>query len=58
LIVFRTLATGTTSVLYTATQFAADYPGDSPGGPIYVRIYQMSLTMGRGIPEVATLVVT
>lgn len=58
LIVFRTLATGTTSVVYSAAAFAADYPGDSPGGPIYVRIYQMSLTMGRGTPEVATLAVT
>jgi hypothetical protein len=55
LIVYRTLTTGTTSVLYSAADFAADYPADSPHGPIYVRIYQMSLTMGRGIPEIATL---
>lgn len=54
-VVFRTLATGTTSVIYSAADFAADYPADSPGGPIYVHIYQMSLTMGRGVPEVATL---
>lgn len=57
-VVFRTLATGTTSVRYSAADFAADYPSDSPGGPIYVRIYQMSLTMGRGTPLVATLEVT
>jgi hypothetical protein len=59
-VVFRTLATGTTSALYTAAQFATDYAGESPHSPetIYVRIYQMSLTMGRGTPEVATLAVT
>lgn len=57
-VVFRTLTTGTTSVIYSAADFAADYPADSPGGPIYVRIYQMSLTMGRGTPLVATLEVT
>lgn len=56
--VFRTLATGTTSVVYSAADFASDYPSDSPGGPIYVRIYQMSLTMGRGTPLVARLEIT
>lgn len=54
-VVFRTLATGTTSVIYSAADFASDYPSDSPHGPIHVHIYQMSLTMGRGTPEVATL---
>lgn len=57
-VVFRTLTSGTTSVIYSAADFAADYPADSPHGPIYVKIYQMSLTMGRGIPLVATLELT
>lgn len=55
-VVFRTLTTGTTSVLYSVADFATDYAGESPQ-TIYVRIYQISLTMGRGIPEVETLVV-
>jgi hypothetical protein len=60
LTVFRTLTSGTTSVVYSAADFAADYAGESPASPkvIYVRIYQMSLTMGRGTPEIATLVVS
>lgn len=57
-VIFRTLTTGTDSVRYSAADFAADYPGDSPAGPIYVRIYQMSLTMGRGTAEIATLAIT
>ncbi len=58
IVVFRTLTTGTTSVRYS--DFGTDYAGESPASPetIYVRIYQMSLTMGRGTPLVATLAVT
>jgi hypothetical protein len=56
-VVFRTLATGTTSVIYAAADFATDYGGPHSPPTVYVRIYQMSLTMGRGTPEVAALVI-
>jgi hypothetical protein len=55
--VYRTLSTGTTSVIYTAAEWSADGEGSSPA-VIHVRIYQMSAAMGRGYPEIATLEVS
>lgn len=49
----RTLETSTTSVIYTAAQQAAD--GFAGGDPIFVRVYQISATVGRGTPGEAIL---
>lgn len=59
-VIFRTLTTGTTSVVYAEADFLIDYAGESPASPqtIHVRIYQVSLTTGRGIPLIASLPVT
>lgn len=59
-VIFRTLSTGTTSVVYSQADFLIDYAGESPSSPetIHVRIYQVSLTTGRGIPLIASLPVT
>lgn len=59
-VIFRTLTTGTTSVVYPEADFLIDYAGESPSSPetIHVRIYQVSLTTGRGIPLIASIPVT
>jgi hypothetical protein len=44
----RTLETNTTAVTYTAAEQAAD--GFTSGDPIFVRVYQISATVGRGTP--------
>lgn len=49
----RTLETSTTSVIYTAAAQAAD--GFAGGDPIFVRVYQISATVGRGTPGEAIL---
>jgi hypothetical protein len=49
----RTLETNTTSVIYTAAEQAAD--GFAGGDPIFVRVYQISATVGRGTPGEAIL---
>lgn len=49
----RTLESNTTSVIYTAAEQAAD--GFTSGDPIFVRVYQISATVGRGTPGEAIL---
>lgn len=52
--VFRTLSTSTTSVVYSAADYTADYGGT---GQVFVRIYQLSTIMGRGTAETVALTV-
>jgi hypothetical protein len=52
----RTLATGTTSVTYTADQQIADRGALlGPGDTLAVRIHQTSAAVGRGTPKTVTL---
>ncbi|MDZ4065277.1 MAG: glycoside hydrolase TIM-barrel-like domain-containing protein [Tabrizicola sp.] len=55
-VVKRTLTSGTTSVLYTATQQATDWGAPlAPGQTLAIRIYQLSNRLGRGDPAAVTL---
>lgn len=51
--VVRTLTSLTPSVTYTSAQQVADFGGNQT--VLYVRIYQMSETVGRGFPLQATI---
>ncbi|MCM2563781.1 phage tail protein [Lutimaribacter sp. EGI FJ00015] len=51
--VLRTLTTSTPSVTYPAAAIAADFT--SPPATLAVRICQMSGSIGRGVPRLATL---
>jgi hypothetical protein len=52
----RTLATGTTSVVYTAAQQTADWGAPlAPPASLDIVIYQLSTTYGRGAPKAVTL---
>ena len=52
----RTLASGTTSVLYSAAAQTADFGAVlGPGQSFTVRIYQVSARLGRGTPAIVTL---
>jgi hypothetical protein len=52
----RTLATTTTSVLYTAADQIADFGGRlGPGDTLDLRIFQLSARVGRGTPAAVTL---
>jgi Putative phage tail protein len=52
----RTLASSTTSVLYTAAQQSADWGGPlGPGDTLAIRIFQLSPRLGRGTPAAVTL---
>ena len=51
--VLRTLTTGTPAATYTAAQQTADF--GAPQAAVAVRVYQMSATVGRGLPGAATL---
>jgi hypothetical protein len=51
--VARTLTSSTSSVAYSATQQETDF--GSVQDALYVKIYQMSATVGRGYPLTATL---
>ena len=52
-VVKRTLTTATTSVAYTSAQQTADFGGNQT--TLYVKIYQLSATVGRGYPLTATI---
>ncbi|MFN3972803.1 MAG: glycoside hydrolase TIM-barrel-like domain-containing protein [Gemmobacter sp.] len=55
-VVKRTLASTTTSVLYTAAQQTADWGAPfGPGQTLAIRIYQLSNRLGRGNPATVTL---
>ena len=55
-VVKRTLASATTSVLYTAAQQTADWGALlGPGQTLAIRIYQLSNRLGRGDPAIVTL---
>ena len=55
-IIKRTLATGTTSILYTAAAQIADFGAAlGPGQSFTVRIFQLSARLGRGTPAIVTL---
>ena len=55
-VVKRTLASTTTSVLYTAAQQTADWGAPfGPGQTLAIRIYQLSNRLGRGDPAAVTL---
>ena len=49
----RTITATTPSASYTAAQQVAD--GLTPGAPVRIRIFQISATVGRGIPGSALL---
>ena len=52
----RTLASATTSVLYSAAQQTADWGAPfGPGQTLAIRIYQLSNRLGRGDPATVTL---
>ncbi len=52
----RTLASTTTSVLYTAAQQTADWGAPlGPGQTLALRIFQLSNRLGRGTPATVTL---
>ncbi len=52
----RTLSANTTSALYTAAQQTADWGALlGPGDSLAIRIYQLSVLVGRGAPKSATL---
>src|SRR5690606_27219591 len=51
--VLRTIQTSIEEVVYTATQQIEDF--GSPQEAIKVRVYQISATVGRGIPAEATV---
>jgi hypothetical protein len=55
-VVKRTLASATTSVLYTAAQQTADWGAPfGPGQSLAICIYQLSNRLGRGDPATVTL---
>ena len=55
-VVKRTLASGTTSVVYNAAQQTADWGAPlGPGQTLAIRIYQLSNRLGRGDPATVTL---
>lgn len=52
----RTLASATTSVVYTAAQQTADWGTPlGPGAMLAIRLYQLSALVGRGTPRNETL---
>ena len=52
----RTLASSTTSVLYSAAQQTADWGAPlGPGDTLALRIFQLSSRLGRGTPAAVTL---
>jgi hypothetical protein len=52
----RTLATSTTSAIYTAAQQLADLGALlGPGDTLDLRVYQLSALVGRGAPAIVTL---
>ena len=55
-VVKRTLASGTTSVVYNAAQQTADWGAPlGPGQTLSIRIFQLSNRLGRGTPAAVTL---